>query len=496
MAMSALTAAKKCRYPMGFTLCAGLFFFAAPLPGAYAAPEVSFGPNIDYPAGDRPEDVAVGDVNGDGEQDIVTANYSGDTASVLLGNGDGSFGSPTDYPVGDEPRAVALGDLNNDGRLDIVTVNNESNNVSVLRGKSGGGFHEKDDYETAGGPVTLGLGDFDGDGFLDIVTAGKYLLNARASVLLSDEGAGFDPHVDYNLDGNPTDLVVAYLDDDSHLDFALANSGSSDASVFVGSSSGTFTGPEQSTTGADTNPRNIAAGDVDADGITDLVTSNRGAGGSVSVLIGKDDGSFKAPDIIAVGSLNAGIALADVNLDGEPDIVVNHRVPSPDPSSLSVLLGLGSGQFADPVDYATGAEPEGIAIADFNNDKKPDITTANTASDAAGVLLNDLPFLQSLRKSTAPKKIKDEGKTVVNKKRSTTAQGIALRASVRAVPRGGTQTRGDLVCSKSKEGKGRKVVVVSTGDCKLKVTVTYTAKAKAPYSAFKTKKKYKTNRVS
>ena len=81
--------------------------------------------------GSGPQSVAIGDFNGDGKPDIVTANYSASTVSVLLGNANGTFGATTDYGVGNYPISVAVGDVNGDGKLDLVTANYSGNTVSV-----------------------------------------------------------------------------------------------------------------------------------------------------------------------------------------------------------------------------------------------------------------------------------------------------------------------------------------------------------------------------
>ena len=80
-------------------------------------------PGETFEVGDRPNSVAVGDLNGDGHTDLVTANARSDNVSVLLGRGDGTFDDQATYPVEGYPQCVALGDLNGDGHIDIVTAN-------------------------------------------------------------------------------------------------------------------------------------------------------------------------------------------------------------------------------------------------------------------------------------------------------------------------------------------------------------------------------------
>jgi hypothetical protein len=130
--------------------------------------------------------VIAADLNGDGFPDLVTANYSGNTVSVLLGNGDGSFKPQVTYSTGPSsvPAAVAVADFNADGVPDLVTADEGSNKVSVLLGKGDGSFQQRIDYATNGsGPRDVAVADFNRDGFADVVTADYNI--GRVSLLLN-----------------------------------------------------------------------------------------------------------------------------------------------------------------------------------------------------------------------------------------------------------------------------------------------------------------------
>ena len=145
-----------------------------------------------FSVGNNPQSVALGDLNGDGSPDIVTANssnFNGDV-SVLLGDGAGGFATQTRFSVGNGPWSVALGDVNGDGSPDIVTANSSnSSDVSVLLGDGAGGFASQTRFSVGNNPQSVVLGDVNGDGSPDIVTANFF--SNDVSVLLGDGAGGF-----------------------------------------------------------------------------------------------------------------------------------------------------------------------------------------------------------------------------------------------------------------------------------------------------------------
>jgi hypothetical protein len=103
---------------------------------AVAEVQLRFAPETRYPVGDRPWSIAIGDLNGDGSQDITVVNVFSDDISVLLGNGDGSFATETRFTTGISPYSVAIGDFDGDGRQDLAVTNEGSEDVSVLLNRS------------------------------------------------------------------------------------------------------------------------------------------------------------------------------------------------------------------------------------------------------------------------------------------------------------------------------------------------------------------------
>jgi hypothetical protein len=136
--------------------------------------------------------VAIGDVNGDGVPDLVSANFNANTVSVLLGNGDGSFGAKADFGTGANPSAVAIGDLNGDGQPDLVSVNYVSSTVSVLMNTSVG-------IPT---PTLLALVDAHiQGGSVDLSWYGDGMAGRNATVYRQATGAAWIPIASIAADG-------------------------------------------------------------------------------------------------------------------------------------------------------------------------------------------------------------------------------------------------------------------------------------------------------
>ena len=166
---------------------------------------LSFSPAASYPVGASPQAVAIGDFNGDGKADMVTANTNSNTVSVLLNNGNGTFGAAQTYAVGVSPTSVAVGDFNGDGKLDIATANEgayyaaysaHGGSVSVLLGNGDGTFQPAANFSAGVNTQSVAVGDFNHDGKLDLATANEgtsYRGGSSVGVLLGNGDGIFQP---------------------------------------------------------------------------------------------------------------------------------------------------------------------------------------------------------------------------------------------------------------------------------------------------------------
>lgn len=302
-------------------------------------------------------------------------------ASVL----NAQFQPRVDYATGPTPFSVAVGDFNGDGRPDLVVTNsaaNAGNGVSVLLGNGDGTFQAHVDYAASSRPTSVAVGDFNKDGTLDLAVTNCFA--NTLSVFLGNGDGTFRPRMDYATDINPQWLAVADFNGDGNLDIATANYGpdysGGSVSIFLGKGDGSFT--SQGAYPAGVNPFGVLVGDFNRDTKVDLAVVNNNGSYGVWILLGNGDGSFQPPVYYATG-LNPRVGVvADLNSDGNLDLAIANCIEN----NVSILLGDGNGHFSTPVNYSVGAYVQTLAGADFDGDGILDLVAANSGSGSVSVL--------------------------------------------------------------------------------------------------------------
>jgi hypothetical protein len=363
--------------------------------------------------------VAVADFNGDGKPDLVVtnecvsgSNCNNGSVGVLLGNGDGTFGRTTTYASGGlDAVSVAVADVNGDGKPDVIVANEcgtistcGDGSVAALLGNGDGTFQVTGEIYDSGGrqAESIAIADVNGDGKPDLVVANRCVSrsncgNGSLSVLLGNGDGTFRPAVAYPTAQDTIAVAIADVNNDGEPDLlAGANppacvpgicypSGVVD--VLLGNGDGTF----QAAVGYASSGfslSSVAVADVNGDGKPDLLVANACAstdcleGGAAGVLLGNGDGTFQAPLNYGSGGYAAvSVAVRDVNLDGKPDLIVaNLCVTSAECGGiLGVLLGNGDGTFSPAATYSSGGHyARSVVAVDVNGDQKPDLLVANT----------------------------------------------------------------------------------------------------------------------
>ncbi len=367
--------------PLVFLAAATLLAVAFCAPAGASAAVDPYLPAVESGVGADPVAVAAGDLNGDGKPDLVVANKSDDTISVLLGEGGGVFAPAVQYPVGLLPSSIAIGDLDGDGIPDLVVTNELSNDVSVFRGAGNGSFTFAGNSPVGLSPSSVAIADLDGDGIPDLVVTNAG--SDTVSILHGRVGGTLAPAVELPVGAAPASVAVGDLNGDGIPDLAVANEDSNNVSILLGKEGGAFQSAADLAVGE--GPRSIAIGALEEDNGPDLVTANSGSD-NVSILGGHGNGTFAPAVDYAVGEEPLSVAVADLNGDPVPDLVVANAGAG----SVSVLHGdlTGSrGTFDRVTETAVAGRPTAVAAADLNGDAVPDLAVVNSTGDAVQVLV-------------------------------------------------------------------------------------------------------------
>jgi hypothetical protein len=252
----------------------------------------SFAAEVDLPGGNDMRGLAVQDLNGDGKPEIVTGNSSDNTISIFQNRstiGNIAFAPRVDLPAGDGPEGVAIGDLDGDGKPDLAVANNNSGTISVFRNMGVGGdittnsFAPRVDFLGLASLGYIAIGDLDGDGKLDMVAAGGSGSQAisvyrNTATVGSITTNSFAPRVDFAAPGWANSVALGDLDGDGKLDVALVSQLSSVFSIFKNVSvPGSFSADSFAARvdfDSGWNPNGVVIGDLDGDGRPDIIFCN------------------------------------------------------------------------------------------------------------------------------------------------------------------------------------------------------------------------------
>jgi hypothetical protein len=303
--------------------------------------------------------------------------------------------------------SVAVADVNRDGKPDIVAVNESPAKVSVFLGNGDGTFQAAATYDSGSESISVAIADVNGDGNPDLIVAnlisGSGPEGGSVSVLLGNGDGSFQKPVAYDSGGfEAISVVVADFNGDGKPDIAVANQcaqdqvpfcNNSNVGVLLGNGDGTF----QAAVTYVPSPNSLfaislAVADINGDGKPDIVVLYSGcdahscSGGGAFMLIGNGDGTFQAPgqDYASGGIQASSLAVADVNADGKLDLLIANYQSA----SVGVLLGNGDGSFQGAVTYDSGGNSaSSIAAADLNGDGILDIVLADSFGNTTAVLL-------------------------------------------------------------------------------------------------------------
>ena len=337
-----------------------------------------------------PSDLTSGDVDGDGDLDLVVCSYLSSQITVLLNDGAGSFAPTPGGPLPSVPFPISstLGSFNpdQDAFEDLIVVGDGGQTTaSLFLGDGAGGFHPSSTFPVFPS-MTIGkkvaVADSDGDGRDDLVFSSGQILLGRGD-------GTFAPAVSIHLAAPAFDVIAADFDGDGHRDAAFMEFATSTLRLFLRLPGGGFGEAAGSPVPIAGEPETLAAGDFDGDGDLDLAVTDI-AGMGVHVLINEGGGPTTLSAFYPVrAAYPRGVASADFDGDGRGDLAVGSN-NSPD---LSILLAgdAGLAETGDSPLHVTGGVPFSIVADDLNGDGAPDLAAVDFQGGRIAVFFDSPP---------------------------------------------------------------------------------------------------------
>lgn len=343
-----------------------------------------FGTPAAFAAGSEPGSISAGDLNGDGLADLVVTNFSAKAFNVLLADPDGSmqtavqFATGTSVKPGLSPTMSAIGDLDGNGDQDLV-IAGPGSTAEVWLGDGAGGFtFQSSPAAMPANATQIAVGDVTDDGNADVVA----VLSTGFVAVLDGDGTGvLNAALQYPTGAGSVALALGDLNDDSRLDVITADEAANTASVLLGQASGSLGAAVAYPTGS--GPVSVAVGDFTDDGKLDVVAAAF-TSAQLSVLPGAGNGVLGAATNVALTPAPGGVAVADFNRDGFPDL--GDAMPG---SGLVAVLLNTAAPVLSGLDPATGSTEGGTAITITGRGFAPGSTVEVAGQLATGVTVVD-----------------------------------------------------------------------------------------------------------
>lgn len=326
---------------------------------------------------------SIGDLDGDGDLDIVLAKGRHWPLHdlVLLNNGQGGFEQRRWLNASaDRSYTAALADLDGDHDLDLVVGNDRPDEKRIYFNDGRGSFQLAGTFGMAAWSTrNISLADLNGDGRPDIIVANRGgPKNLSQNQVCLNDGAGHFPACTVLSSESASTIAAADFDGDGAIDLVVPHRDGGQSYIFPNDGKGHFN-QRQPIGPADAATRAVAVGDLDGNGLPDLIMGDEAKGGAF-VYLNQGQLRFSAP--IAIGDesdIVYSIATADLDNDGKIDVILgNDRSPG------VVLMNRGDGRSFTSIHFGDGkGAVYGLATGDVTGDGCPDIVAARSEARSA-----------------------------------------------------------------------------------------------------------------
>jgi hypothetical protein len=308
--------------------------------------------------GQLPYHAFVGDANNDGYNDIVTADFLDDIVTIYNGTSSGGWETKSTLSVGDGPNSVFVGDANNDGYNDILTTDGADDTITIYNGTSSGGWEAKYTLGTGSSPMSVFVGDANNDGYNDILAADWI---GNTVTIYNGTSSGWEASCTLSVGTDPISVFVGDANNDGYNDILTADQGANTVTIYNGTSSGGW--EAKYTLAVGNTPNSVFVGDANNDGYNDILAADRNAA-TVTIYNGTSSGGWEAKGILDVGTGPFDVFVGDANNDGYNDILTaNNPV-----DTVTILNGTSSGDWEAKFSLGVGNAPYSVFVANVNND--------------------------------------------------------------------------------------------------------------------------------
>ena len=333
--------------------------------------------------------LAIADLDKDGDLDLVVADRRSYNIDTLFGNVNGTFGEQTTYSTGDgnDPVVVAVGDVNNDGQVDLVVSTSISAIIDIRLGYRNGSFGSGKTFSTAFvfSAEAVVIGHFNEDGHVDLA------IGANGVCLMFGDGNGefSEPRkIPSSALSYGTFVATGDFNNDHQIDLVALDFYEHNAEVLLNRGSGYFEVSTRFSTGpVGSTPSSLALADFNNDTRLDMVIVDYEKD-RLLVFLGHNNGTFREYIIypLPIYTRPNSVVAGDFNHDGWMDLAVTYE----NAHNVSVWLGVANGTFLSPTLFSTGTDsmPTKLAKADFNHDGRLDLAIIDKKNNKIVILTN------------------------------------------------------------------------------------------------------------